>query len=75
MIFLRMIVVTAALAPIAAKTHPGPHPYGLAESLTHITTQSDHLLALAVAFGWVSIVAICAIGVACASRKALRIDD
>lgn len=75
MSFLRMIVVTVALAPVAAKAHPGAHPYGLAESLTHIATQSDHLLALAVAFGWISIVAICAIGVAYASRKALRVDD
>ncbi|MGE0236148.1 hypothetical protein [Methylocystis sp.] len=43
--------------------------------MTHIATQSDHLLALAFAFGWISIVAICAIGVAYASRKALRVDD
>jgi hydrogenase/urease accessory protein HupE len=75
MIFLRMIVVATALAPLAAKAHPGAHPFGFAESLTHIVTQSDHLLALAVAFGWISIVAICAIGVAYASRKALRVDD
>jgi hypothetical protein len=73
--FLRMIVVAAALAPVVAEAHPGAHPYGLAESLTHIATQSDHLLALAVAFGWISIVAICALGVAYASRKALRTDD
>ncbi|MFO1103002.1 MAG: hypothetical protein U1E20_08870 [Methylocystis sp.] len=75
MIFLRMIVVAAALAPVAAKAHPGAHPYGLAESLAHIATQSDHLLALAVAFGWISIVAISAIGVAYASREVLRADD
>lgn len=75
MIFLRMIVVTAALAPVAAKSHPGAHPYGLTESLAHIATQSDHLLALAFAFGWISIVVISAIGVAYASRKAWRLDD
>jgi hypothetical protein len=75
MIFLRMIVIVAALAPVAVKAHPGTHPYGLVASLRHIATQSDHLLALAVAFGWISIVAICAIGVAYASRKALRVDD
>ncbi|MGD9657900.1 MAG: hypothetical protein AB7U61_09745 [Methylocystis sp.] len=75
MIFLRMIVATAALAPASAMAHPGAHPFGLSESLAHIATQSDHLLALAVAFGWISIVAICAIGVAYASRKALRVDD
>lgn len=75
MIFVRMIIVVAALAPAAAKAHPGAHPYGIVESLSHIATQSDHLLALAVAFGWISIVAICAIGVAYASRKALRVGD
>ncbi len=54
MSLLRMIIVAAALAPVMAEAHPGAHPYGLAESLTHIATQSDHLLALAVAFGWIS---------------------
>ncbi|MEF3365185.1 hypothetical protein V3H18_01420 [Methylocystis sp. 9N] len=75
MSFLRMIVVTAALAPVVAEAHPGEHPYGLAESLTHIATQSDHLLALAVAFGWISIVAIGALGLAYASHKVFRADD
>lgn len=75
MSFLRMIVVAATLAPVVAEAHPGAHPYGLAESLTHIATQSDHLLALAVAFGWISIIAICALGISYVSRKALRVDD
>jgi len=75
MSFLRMIVVAAVLAPVMAEAHPGAHPYGLAESLTHIATQSDHLLALAVAFGWISIVAMGALGVAYASRKVLRASD
>lgn len=75
MIFLRLIAVMAALAPAAASAHPGGHAYGLAESLTHIATQSDHLLALAVAFGWLSIVAVCALGLAHAGRKASRAGD
>ncbi len=75
MSFLRMVVVAAALAPVMAEAHPGAHPYGLAESLTHVATQSDHLLALAVAFGWISIVAMGALGVAYASRKVLRAND
>jgi hypothetical protein len=75
MSFLRMIVAAAALAPAIAEAHPGAHPYGLAENLAHIATQSDHLLALAVAFGWISMVAMGALGVAYASRKALRAHD
>jgi hydrogenase/urease accessory protein HupE len=75
MSFLRMIAVAAALTPVIAEAHPGAHPYGLAESLAHIATQSDHLLALAVACGWISIVAMGALGVAYASRKVLRADD